>query len=726
MDRLQTDEQRKVLDAITDLRKCGLDSILSLPDIVVCGDQSAGKSSVLEALTEIPFPRNDNLCTRFATEISLRRAVADSLTVKVVPDSARPEKDQIRIKEFSECITDISDLPIVIDAATRVMDITTDRDDNAQAADARKSAFSKDTLSIEISGPSRPQLTVIDIPGLIQSSTRGVSEEDVVTVTEITDRYIKQPRTICLAVISATNDAANQSILRRVRNFDPAGKRTLGVITKPDQLPAGSGTESKFLELAQNKDVFFSLGWHVIRNRRFDEKNFTFHERNTAEAHFFQASNFNVLPSDMVGIAALRERLSLLLFQHVRAELPQLNAELERALAKDLGQLKTLGDSRQTPSACRIYLTQFSIECQEICKSAINGNYEHDYFKTSDDDIDEEFSLEDETTIARLRAVIQHINHNFSQTIRKKGYKYHLEAPGEGAKQVDSMSLGEFLSKSNSPKRLSRTESVAWVKKLLQRSRGRELMGNVNPYLIGELFWDQCRPWEHLAKDHVHSISQLCEKFWANLLKHRAPQDIRSRIWARMVHKQLQLRKSAASQELGKLLEDLRGFPINYNHYYTDMIQRRRQERLEKNLGVFMPAAFPHQSYEKCSRGSHYEKYVPELDMNRVVQAVMKSNATTIDMDTFSIEEALDCMRAIYKVQYKTFVANVTTQVIERHLVRGLENIVSPLVVVKMSDSEVEAIALEQTTTKQQRIMLVSRVRILEEGRAIFQELIGS
>ncbi|KAH7012275.1 uncharacterized protein B0I36DRAFT_370038 [Microdochium trichocladiopsis] len=112
--------------------------------------------------------------------------------------------------------------------------------------------------------------------------------------------------------------------------------------------------------------------------------------------------------------------------------------------------------------------------------------------------------------------------------------------------------------------------------------------------------------------------------------------------------------------------------------------------------------------------------------MNQVVQAVMKSKATTIDMDTFSIEDALDCMRAIYKVQYKTFVANVTTQVIERHLVRGLENIVSPLVVVKMSDSEVEAIASEQTTTKQQRIMLVSRVRILGEGLAIFQELIGS
>jgi hypothetical protein len=73
LEDLQTDEQRRVLDIVAHVRKCGLESILSLPQLVVCGDQSAGKSSVLEALTEIPFPRNDNLCTRFVTEIILRR-----------------------------------------------------------------------------------------------------------------------------------------------------------------------------------------------------------------------------------------------------------------------------------------------------------------------------------------------------------------------------------------------------------------------------------------------------------------------------------------------------------------------------------------------------------------------------------------------------------------------------------------------------------------------------
>lgn len=81
---------------------------------------------------------------------------------------------------------------------------------------------------------------------------------------KITESYIFQPRTICLAVISATNDYANQPILNKVREFDPKVERTLRIITKPDQLHPGSETENAFLRLAKNEDMYFTLGWHVL------------------------------------------------------------------------------------------------------------------------------------------------------------------------------------------------------------------------------------------------------------------------------------------------------------------------------------------------------------------------------------------------------------------------------------------------------------------------------
>ncbi|KAG9241304.1 P-loop containing nucleoside triphosphate hydrolase protein [Calycina marina] len=157
---LQTEEQNHVLNIITQLRKCGLDSVLQLPQIVVCGDQSAEKSSVLEALTE--FPRSDNLCTRYATEIILRQAVTDSLTIKLIPDSDRSAAEKESINSFKAVITNFDDLPDIMAKAMSVMGIESDLSSGSIFR-----AFAKDVLSIEIEGPTRPQLTLVDLPGLM-------------------------------------------------------------------------------------------------------------------------------------------------------------------------------------------------------------------------------------------------------------------------------------------------------------------------------------------------------------------------------------------------------------------------------------------------------------------------------------------------------------------------------------------------------------------------------
>lgn len=63
----------------------------------------------------------------------------------------------------------------------------------------------------------------------------------------------------------------------------------------------------------------------------------------------------------------------------------------------------------------------------------------------------------------------------------------------------------------------------------------------------------------------------------------------------------------------------------------------------------------------------------------------------------------------------------MTTQVVERHIVRGLDEIFSPLVVTSMTDDEIEAIAAEPMTAQANRKFLEDRVRKLEAGREIFK-----
>ena len=44
-----------------------------MPGICVAGAQSAGKSSVLESISGIAFPRAENMCTRCPAVVSLER-----------------------------------------------------------------------------------------------------------------------------------------------------------------------------------------------------------------------------------------------------------------------------------------------------------------------------------------------------------------------------------------------------------------------------------------------------------------------------------------------------------------------------------------------------------------------------------------------------------------------------------------------------------------------------
>ena len=74
---------------------------MDLPQLVVVGDQLSGKSSVLEAPTNLPFLRESGLCTRFATQIIFRRSQETHVSVSVIPAEKATEEHEAACRAWT-------------------------------------------------------------------------------------------------------------------------------------------------------------------------------------------------------------------------------------------------------------------------------------------------------------------------------------------------------------------------------------------------------------------------------------------------------------------------------------------------------------------------------------------------------------------------------------------------------------------------------------------------
>lgn len=77
------------------------------------------------------------------------------------------------------------------------------------APDEAADTFSDDVLKIEIYGPEQQHLSVIDVPGIFRNTTVGVTTDaDMEVVRNMVNHYMKNPRSIILAVVPANVDIA--------------------------------------------------------------------------------------------------------------------------------------------------------------------------------------------------------------------------------------------------------------------------------------------------------------------------------------------------------------------------------------------------------------------------------------------------------------------------------------------------------------------------------------
>ena len=91
-----------LLSKIDKLFACGVGEYIALPQLVVVGDQSSGKSSVLEGLTNLPFPRDSGLCTRFAAQIIFQRSQESNISVSVIPAPGASQEHMEATKKWKK------------------------------------------------------------------------------------------------------------------------------------------------------------------------------------------------------------------------------------------------------------------------------------------------------------------------------------------------------------------------------------------------------------------------------------------------------------------------------------------------------------------------------------------------------------------------------------------------------------------------------------------------
>ncbi|KAM3070385.1 hypothetical protein ACMFMG_010212 [Clarireedia jacksonii] len=677
-------DQLELLDSIDRLRSQGISHYVSLPQIIVCGDQSSGKSSVLEAISGVAFPVKSNLCTRFPTELVLRKTAHIGVNVSIIPHESRNESEKLSLGAFNKNLDGFDGLPALIENAKAAMSIS-----------SHGRAFSKDLLRVEVSGPDRPHLTIVDLPGLIHSETKQQSASDVELVQDVVQGYMKEPRSIILAVISAKNDYANQIVLKLARTADKKGTRTLGVITKPDTLIAGSESEAMYVSLARNQDVEFYLGWHVLKNMDSETGEWSLADRDLKEQQFFSQGIWGELSRSLLGIDTLRKRLNKVLLRQIAVELPSLVNEIEIKVNACRGRLEKLGEPRATLAEQRLYLLHISQMFQSLIKASVDGTYNDLFF---------EDAKSERGYHQRIRAVVQNLNLEFAERITRRGhYREIVESP-------------ENTCVPRGVAAITRREFMDHIQNLMQRTRGRELPGMFNPMIVTDLFLEQSSPWEIIARSHVEKVWKAAKEFITIITTHIADAATSKALLQKIFEPALNERMEILEAKTAELLKPHQtSHPITYNHYFTETLQKVRNERRQHEFTEIIKSFFGVSSLDNV--------YVNK-DLHHLAKALVER--TEPDMNRFACSEALDCMEAYYKVALKRFIDDIAIEVIEAKLISSLHDLFSPMSVLSMPDDLVTEIAGEPEESRMQREQLTKQLHVLTKGTETCKHFIGA
>lgn len=694
MDQLNDADARKLLDTIDAIRDLQVGEIVDLPQVIVVGAQSAGKSSVLEAISRVQFPVNAKKCTRFATELVLRRSAQTKVSVAIKwadKDSQEP---------LSQTRFDKNALPEMISEAEEMMGFT----------ESSSKQFSKDVLRIEIAGPDVYPLTLVDLPGFYSWKTDEQPLDGMGIVEQLAKKYMEQKNSIILAVVAANGSPVSQTILGLAQEHDPDNKRTLGIITKPDQAPIGSTDEDSWFKILNGEDKTnrLTLGWHVLRNRAENEQNNSADMRDSKEAAFFK-TRWVPVDDKYKGAEALRKRLSGVLLEHIRRSLPNVVSDIEASLRGREERLERMGTKpRETIEDMRSYMFEIADRFQRLAREGVEGRYVDPFFGGLYDDR------------FKIRARLRNLNRGFVAALSRKGAAFEIISEDDGNSsepELDSdESMPEFLrpfldkfSGFPDPQRITEGGLCQKIDRVASINSGTEFPGSPNSDLVLRLFRTQAKPWQKIASFHLELVSKLARYYVEELVSHivgATDDSTVAAILGELVDPFFEAKAEALRLKLDELLRPYTtGLGLSLEAEFLSRLSKRRSARPTARYA-------DHQDDEdsdedNATRFRHRQSH--KLSLVRGAEGLD-------DKDSFSTGILVDMMLTHYEMSIRTFTDTVINLAVENCLVCQIPDILTTRQVHRMDETALKELAQESEKIREERSRLVQETNLLREA----------
>ncbi|KAK4143287.1 uncharacterized protein C8A04DRAFT_12571 [Dichotomopilus funicola] len=308
---------------------------LDLPQIVVVGSQSAGKSSVLENIVGRDFlPRGSGIVTRRPLILQLINVPSDETEDDANAGYRNP--NQAAPNEWAEFhhipnrrFNDFGDVKREIENET------------SRIAGNNK-GINRQPINLKIFSPHVLNLTLVDLPGLTKVPI-GDQPTDIEKQTRnLISEYIAKPNSIVLAVSPANVDIVNSEALKLARHVDPLGRRTIGVLTKVDLMDHGTNA----LDILSGRVYPLKLGWIGVVNRSQQDiqGNKPMEDALKSESEFFRHHPAYRNIATRCGTRFLAKTLNTTLMAHIRDRLPDIKARLNTLMGQTQQELASYGD----------------------------------------------------------------------------------------------------------------------------------------------------------------------------------------------------------------------------------------------------------------------------------------------------------------------------------------------------------------------------------------------